>query len=109
MALAAKPYLLQASLLTEVDFDFDSYPNNIPAVRELGNLTFHPEVTFFVGENGAGKSTVLEAIALALGYSAEGGTKNVDFKTTDSASRLHQALRLTKSFKKPTDGYFLRA
>src|SRR5690606_12908932 len=60
--------------------------------------------------NGSGKSTILEAIALSLGYSAEGGTKNVRFSTTEnSASHLHSALRLSRSIKKPADGYFLRA
>ena len=89
--------------------DLDSYPYSIPAVREIGELKFHPDVTFFVGENGAGKSTVLEAIAVALGYAPEGGTRNVRLSTTDSVSPLHGNLRLAHSFRKPKDGYFLRA
>jgi len=109
MPLSAKPYLLRASFHPDADIDFDSYPFNIPAVRELETIEFHPDVTFFVGENGAGKSTVLEAIAVALGYGAEGGTKNVQFKTTESVSPLHDALRLARGARKPKDGYFLRA
>lgn len=109
MVLAAKPYLQEVSIRADVEPDFDIYPYNIAAVRELGHLKFHPDVTFFVGENGTGKSTILEAIALALGYSPEGGTRNVRFATTDSVSNLHQALRLSRSFRKPADGYFLRA
>jgi predicted ATPase len=109
MALAAKPYLQDVSLLPDVDIDFDVYPYNIPAVREIGRLTLHSDVTFFVGENGSGKSTVLEAIALALGFGPEGGTKNVQFRTTESVSPLHRSLRLARSFRKPRDGYFLRA
>jgi predicted ATPase len=68
MALSAKPYLQAVSIRADAAIDFDAYPHTIPAVREMGVLKFHPDVTFFVGENGAGKSTVLEAIALALGY-----------------------------------------
>jgi predicted ATPase len=109
MALSAKPYLQAVSIRADAAIDFDEYPHTIPAVREMGVLKFHPDVTFFVGENGAGKSTVLEAIALALGYSPEGGTINVQLKTTDSVSTLHESLRLAHSFKKPKDGYFLRA
>lgn len=109
MSLSAKPYLQRISMRGDAVIDFDSYPYHIPAVRELGVLEFHADVTFFVGENGAGKSTVLEAIAMALGYGQEGGTKNVAYRTTDSVSSLHQNLRLSKSFKKPRDGYFLRA
>jgi predicted ATPase len=109
MALAAKPYLQSVSIRDDAAIDFDRYPYNIPSVRGLGRLEFHPDVTFLVGENGAGKSTVLEAIAMALGFAAEGGTKNVRLETTESVSDLHQVLRLARSFKTPKDGYFLRA
>ena len=109
MALSPKPYLLRAAFHPEAQPDFDAYPFSIPAVRELEAIEFHPDVTFFVGENGAGKSTVLEAIALALGYPPEGGTRNVQLRTTDSVSPLHQSLRLARGYRKPRDGYFLRA
>jgi predicted ATPase len=39
-------------------------------------LSFHPKATFIIGENGSGKSTILEAIAVAYVFNAEGGTKN---------------------------------
>jgi predicted ATPase len=104
-----KPYLLHASLRSDADIDWDAYPFSIPAVRELGNIAFHPNVTFFVGENGSGKSTVLEALAVALGFGPEGGTKNVQFRTADSVSPLHEVLRVARGVPKPRDGYFLRS
>lgn len=62
----------------------------------------------FVGENGTGKSTLLEAVAVAYGFNPEGGTKNFDFSTEDSHSELWQALTLVKrGFA--SDGFFLRA
>lgn len=103
------PYLLHASFRPDIEIDHDVYPFSIPAVRELGNIDFHPNVTFFVGENGAGKSTVLEGLAVALGFGAEGGTKNVHFRTAESTSALHESLRLARGVPKPKDGYFLRA
>ena len=109
MPRRTKPYLLHASFRPEVEIDQEAYPFNIPAVRELGNIDFHPNVTFFVGENGSGKSTVLEGIAVALGFGTEGGTRNVQFKTAESVSPLHDALRLARGVPKPSDGYFLRA
>jgi predicted ATPase len=109
MAIAAKPYLLHASFRPDAGINFESYPFNIPAVREIASIEFHPDVTFFVGENGSGKSTVLEAIAVALGYGPEGGTRNVRVRTTESVSPLHDVLRLTRGARKPPDGYFLRA
>lgn len=104
-----KPYLLHASFRPDADIDYESYPFNIPAVRELGNIDFHPNVTFFVGENGSGKSTVMEGIAIALGFGPEGGTKNVRFRTAESISPLHDSLRLARGVPVPRDGYFLRA
>ncbi len=109
MTLTAKPYLQEVSVRPGAEFDADTYPYNIPAVRELGRLQFHPDVTFFVGENGAGKSTILEGIAVALGYAPEGGTRNVQLETTESVSPLHRVLRLARGCRKPKDGYFLRA
>lgn len=95
----------------EAEMAAAAYPFDIPAVAKLGRLKFHPDITFFVGENGAGKSTVLEAIAVALGFSPEGGTRNFKLQTTpaESISPLHRALRLARSFRRPADGYFLRA
>jgi predicted ATPase len=98
-----------ATLRPDAQPDFDTYPYDIPAVREIERIEFHPDVTFFVGENGAGKSTVLEAIALALGFGPEGGTRNIRFRTTDSVSSVHESLRLARGFRQPKDGYFLRA
>lgn len=109
MSLTAKPYLQRVSIRSDAEINFNNYPYNIPSVRELTQLEFHPDVTFFVGENGSGKSTLLEGIAVALGYGPEGGTKNVQMQTTESVSLLHQSLRLSRSFQKPKDGYFLRA
>lgn len=110
MPLEAKPYLQQVSIRADALVGIEHYPYNIPALQHLNDsLTFHADVTFFVGENGAGKSTLLEAIAIALGYGPEGGTKNVRVETTKSVSTLYNSLKLIKSFRKPSDGYFLRA
>jgi len=104
-----KPYLKEIALKRESIEDFDSYPFCIPAIRKLKTLKFHPDVTFFVGENGSCKSTLIEAIAVALGHKPEGGTKQSQFTTSRTHSELHRHLRLVRSFKKPGDEYFLRA
>ena len=109
MPARKRPYLVSATFRPDVTIDHEAYPFNIPSVRDLPKIRFHPGVTFFVGENGSGKSTVLEALAVALGFGPEGGTQNVQFQTTHSVSPLHKALRLARSTPKPSDGYFLRA
>ena len=63
------------------------YWNEIPvikAVTERGSFEIHKPVTFIVGENGMGKSTLLEAIAVCWGFNPEGGTKNMRFSTKES-------------------------
>ena len=107
--LAPKPYLREISLKRDRVLDRTKYPFSIPAVRYLDCLKFDPDVTFLIGENGAGKSTLLEAISVALGFNAEGGTKNFGFSTRASHSELHASLRLVRSYQRPQDGYFLRA
>ncbi|WP_243524111.1 AAA family ATPase [Bacillus pseudomycoides] len=103
------PFLKSVSLQREQIPSFSVYPYCLPAIRTLQSLHFHPNVTFIVGENGTGKSTLLEAIAVTLGFNAEGGTKNFRFATYDSHSSLHKYIRVTKSFSTPKDGFFLRA
>jgi predicted ATPase len=107
--LTVKPYLQTVTLDPRAAIDVNAYPYNIPAIRELGQIAFHPDITFLVGENGAGKSTLLEGIALALGFSREGGTRNFNLSTAQSESPLHEVLKLAQGFRKPGDGYFLRA
>ena len=109
MSFEERPYLREIQLKRDQIANFDVYPFCIPAVKELDFLEFHPDVTFFVGENGSGKSTLLEAVAVAQGFNPEGGTKNSSFSTRETHSHLHHQLKSIKSFKRPRDGYFLRA
>ncbi|MDB5967984.1 MAG: ATPase, partial [Hydrocarboniphaga sp.] len=104
-----KPFLIQASLKRDRVESYDRYPFSIPAVRALDRLTFHRDVTFLVGENGSGKSTLIEALALALGFGAQGGTKNVQLESAGDISPLHEYLALVRGPAQPRDGYFLRA
>jgi predicted ATPase len=88
---------------------FSKYPYCLPVIKNLSSLEFHPKVTFIVGENGSGKSTILEAIAVKCGFNAEGGTKNFNFSTNENHSELYNYIRLIKGVKTPKDGFFLRA
>lgn len=88
-----------------------SYLHRIPAVQHLQKaqvLRLTAPVTFFVGENGTGKSTLLEAVAVAAGFNPEGGTKNFHFSTRDTHSPLGELLTLGRR-RYPRDGFFLRA
>lgn len=90
----------------------DSYLNKVSAIRNLkkmGKLDFHQPVTFFVGENGVGKSTLIEAIAVSLGFNPEGGSINFHFSTEDSHSELYRFLTVSRGVRRRKDGFFLRA
>jgi predicted ATPase len=88
---------------------FEKYPFSIPAVGRLKTLKLHPKATFFIGENGTGKSTLLEAIAVAAGMNPEGGGRNFKFATRATHSDLHGHLKLVRGAARPTDEFFLRA
>lgn len=87
------------------------YPFTVPAIATLTHLPFPSRVTCFTGENGTGKSTLLEAIAAHIGFGREGGNRNFSFETTDTARAtepLARALRL--AFDKRTgEGFYFRA
>ncbi len=85
------------------------YPFCLPVFQDLTELELHPRVTFFVGENGSGKSTILEAIAVARGFNPEGGTFNFTFVSRASHSELYRYIRLVKGSRRLRDGFFLRA
>jgi predicted ATPase len=85
------PFLLQARL--GQDAPTDDYPFGLPAVRHLSKVKFG-DVTVLVGDNGTGKSTVVEAIAVAGGFNAEGGSRNFRFATHQTHSVFARASRV---------------
>jgi predicted ATPase len=95
------------------ELDFNQYPFSLEIIKNLQHIEFPTQVTFFVGENGSGKSTILEAIAYNAGFGLEGGSKNISFKTSEEktytgSQRL--AEQITLSWRaKPKNGYFFRA
>ncbi|HEV8264579.1 MAG TPA: AAA family ATPase [Gemmatimonadales bacterium] len=86
----------------------DAFPFTVPAVRSLERLDLGTAVTFFVGENGSGKSTVLEAIAAAARLPTVGSADIARDVSLAAQRRLADALRLTWS-RKAARGFFLRA
>ncbi|HTX58473.1 MAG TPA: AAA family ATPase, partial [Verrucomicrobiae bacterium] len=51
----------------------DGFPFDLPAVAAIDDLRTDAPVTLLAGENGSGKSTVLELFAQAMGFAPEGG------------------------------------
>lgn len=104
-------YLKDIKLFDVSDLSLNDYWTNLPFYKKLSagyKMNFESPVTFIVGENGSGKSTLIEAIAVALGFNAEGGSKNFNFSTFDTTSNLHEYL-ITSKISHEKDGFFLRA
>ena len=70
MTMLTDQYLIEIKLLRDEVPRFSTYPFCLDAVRHLESLELHPGVTYFVGENRSGKSTLLEAVAVAWGFNA---------------------------------------
>lgn len=67
--------LKQIILLKDKVVNWEEYPFNIPVIKTFDSLEINNKVCFFVGENGTGKSTLLEAIAGSYSFGREGGSK----------------------------------
>lgn len=88
---------------------YDNYPFNIKLIKNFDSIELTSPVTFFVGENGVGKSTFIEALAVTLGLNAEGGTQNFQFSTNNTTSDLSNYIKVLKSYNKVKTKFFLRA
>lgn len=88
-----------------------AWPMTVPAVAQLvrDGLDLPPGVTFLVGENGSGKSTIVEGVAMAYDLSPEGGSRQGKHSTRPSESPLGSVLRLQRGLGAPRWGFFLRA
>ncbi len=106
--------IMEKNYIKSVTFDGeiseDSYLKEIAAIQFLERakeINFSNSITFFVGDNGTGKSTLLEAIAVASGLNPEGGSMDHIFRTNDTHSELSNALTVVKG-DYPEDKFFLR-
>lgn len=108
------PYLQRLVVLKDRMADRSGYPFNLPWLNDDGfELRFTTPVTIIVGENGTGKSTLIEAIAALSGYDEAGGGKGyrpVDHSDAidKSGAELADVLR-AGWLPKVTDGWFFKA
>lgn len=103
-----KLFIQEIKLEREKVPSFDEYPFNIKVVKDFTEIELTKPVTFLVGENGIGKSTFIEAIAVYHGINAEGGTQNFNFSTIATHSNLSDYLYIPR-YGMPKTKFFLRA
>ena len=86
------------------------FPFDVPAVADVEALRLDAPVTLLAGDNGTGKSTLVEAIAEAIGFAAEGGElERPGELPAVPRPVLGGALAPELTASKPRNGYFLRA
>jgi predicted ATPase len=107
------PYLKRIWVDTERVPDPEAYPFCLPFLRNGFDLSFDRSITIIAGENGTGKSTLLEGIAVFAGYDEAGGGKG--YKPVDHTNAievmggtLSEAIRASW-LPKITNGWFFRA
>jgi predicted ATPase len=88
--------------------DVESFPFNLDVVKSLHGMEFSAPVTFFVGENGSGKSTILEALACAIESITVGSESVKTDKSLAPLRKLAQYFRLVWQ-KRTHKGLFLLA
>lgn len=108
IAINSNLFIKKVILDRDIIENFDKYPFNIELIKNLEEIEFTKPVTFLVGENGVGKSTFIEALAINAGLNPEGGTQNFAFNTKDTHSNLSDYLRVL-TYNRPKTKFFLRA
>lgn len=103
------PYLVGLKVVPERLPEERSFPFDLSFLPAL-DLRFDAPVTFFVGENGTGKSTLLEAIAALSRFPVSGGSRSEIANTHGPEKESSLAPVLRPAFRQqPKDGFFLRA
>jgi predicted ATPase len=86
------------------------FPFEVPAIAAVEEVKLDRPVTLLAGENGSGKSTILEAIAEAIGFAVEGGElERLGELPAVPRNVLDGALAPMLTGAKPRNGYYLRA
>ena len=84
------------------------FPFDVPVIKGLETLNFTSPITFFVGENGSGKSTVLEAIAATAELPTIGSTDTTQDRTLSAIDELGDYLKWVWT-KRMRTGFFMRS
>ena len=99
---------LQLSAIRVDAPDVDRFPFNVPAVASMGRVPLTTAVTVLVGENGSGKSTFLEALAIETRLPAVGSQRTAHDPTLSAQRELARHLKLEWRGRSHR-GFFLRA
>jgi predicted ATPase len=103
---AKPPFLREARF--EPPRGRSDFPFNVPLFSREFAIEFQKPITIIVGENGTGKSTLLEGIATKCGFALQGGNRNHRDDAVYDSTPLNEAVELSWSWR-IHQGFFMRA
>lgn len=91
--------------------DFKAWPASVPAISQIlrDGVNLQPGLTVLVGENGSGKSTIVELLAEAYGLNPQGGSQLARYHSRDSEPGIGHQLSVVRGPYKAAWAYFMRA
>ena len=101
------PYLLGL----EGEASKDEFPFTVPAVAQVASMSLDQPITLLAGDNGTGKSTLIEAFAESFGFDVNGGEleRGGELPATPRAVLDNAFTPVLSRWARPRTGYFLRA
>jgi len=99
-------HLQKIYLASEKFPEVDYYPFNLEIIRRTSGLTFQKPVTYFIGENGTGKSTLLQAIALKCGIYIWQGCSRMRYEVSPYEKMLNRVIKVVWTNSKVPGSYF---
>ncbi len=100
--------MIYLSEVTKKANEESEYPFSVPSIMDLKTLNFLSPITYLVGENGSGKSTFLESLAVAIDSHTIGAESLDRDETLSSAKLLAEKLKLSWKIR-THKGFFVRS
>ena len=99
-------HINRVTLIREQFPTHEYYPFSLPIFNLTAGLSFDRPITIFVGENGTGKSTLLEALARACSIHIWRASGGVRYQPNRYEAKLHECLKVEWTNGKVPGAFF---